>query len=53
MIPVTRPSAPRAIEHRVGFLVRLGTHDVGHPEPLLAMVFGLDHPQHEHRCADP
>src|SRR4029453_2901656 len=40
------------IEHGIRLLVRLRTHDVGDAEPLLIAVVGLDHPQHEHGCAD-
>src|SRR4029077_7158506 len=28
-----------------------GPHDVGDPEPLLILVFGLDHAQHHHTAA--
>src|SRR5262245_48205491 len=40
------------IEHGIRLLVRLRAHDVGDAEPLLIAVVGLDHPQHEHGCAD-
>src|SRR5437870_1158786 len=40
------------VEHGIRLLVRLRTHDVSDAEPLLVMVAGLDHAQHEHGCAD-
>jgi hypothetical protein len=40
------------IEHGIRLLVCLRTHDVGDAEPLLIMVVGLDHAQHEHGGAN-
>src|SRR5262249_61459367 len=36
----------------VGLVMRRGPHVVGHAEPLLVAVLGLDHPQHDHGCAN-
>src|SRR6266436_6651620 len=46
-------AAGRAIERGIGFLMRLGAHDVGDPEPLLVLVLGLDDAQHYHATSDP
>ena len=39
-------------EFGVGFLARFGAHDVGDAEPLLALIVGFDHPQHDDIAAD-
>src|SRR5882757_10505338 len=41
-----------AVEHRIRLLMRLRAHDIGDAEPLLAVVVGLDHAQHQHGRAD-
>src|ERR1700686_538101 len=46
-------AAGRAIERGVSFLLRLGAHDVGDPQPLLVLVLGFDDAQHHHASPDP
>src|SRR5581483_4853199 len=46
-------AARSAIERLIGLFQRLGAHDVGNPQPLLVLIFGLDDTEHHHPTAGP